>query len=397
MRTRAAAGGCGWLRGGAAGALACAGFRLASARTLCPSVVWRWILTRPKARGASCLMKSRKKERKPAQCESACRREGRAGAGSGVEGWRWRWSRARDRRLQHRVHVARVAQVEQSGGAGRQRPRQRRVRHARRLARRRRRHLQLERLQLGTQRGEPRLVAEDPVVARVAVDGLAHDVDDALVPTREVVVPRVPAAELGVVGPPAAADVTAVQADPHAVGGAADLALPAERAAQRGERLRERRPQVRAGVAHGVVARPAGGTQELTEQMRLINFGLARRRRKKSWVRAPYRELGFRLLFLARMFEPHIGNSGTGNLSSSSFLSVRLVLPDGEPEIGNSDFARPRSSVASSSPPPRAACISGAPAVFACIVLPMCLLRRSLAPWVLVASSPMSGAHQREL
>ena len=235
-------------------------------------------MTSPKARGASCLMKSRKKERKPAQCESACRRrEGRAGAGSRerrggvegwrggrVEGWRWRWSRARDRRLQHRVHVARVAQVEQPGAAGRQRPRQRRVRHARRLARRRRRYLQLERLQLGTQRGEPRLVAEEPVVARVAVDGLAHDVDHALVPTREVVVPRVAAAELGVVGPPAAADVTAVQADPNAVGGAADLALPAERAAQRGERLRERRPEVRAGVAHGVVARPRGGTPELT-------------------------------------------------------------------------------------------------------------------------------------
>ena len=273
------------------------------------------------------MMKSRKKERKPAQCESACRREGRAGAGSGVEGWRWRWSRARDRRLQHRVHVARVAQVEQSGAAGRQRPRQRRVRHARRLARRRRRHLQLERLQLGTQRGEPRLVAEDPVVARVAVDGLAHDVDDALVPTREVVVPRVPAAELGVVGPPAAADVTAVQADPHAVGGAADLALPAERAAQRGERLRERRPQVRAGVAHGVVARPRGGTEltrKATNDLGLIDFGLARRRRKKSWVRAPYRELGFFLLFWPACSSP-ISGTREPQLIFFSFCAPRFA------------------------------------------------------------------------
>ena len=96
---------------------------------------------------------------------------------------------------------------------------------------------------------------------------------------------------------------------------------------------------------------------------------------------------------LARVFEPHIGNSGTS--THLLFFLCASFCQTASPRSGASDFARPRSSVASSSPPPRAACISGTPAVFACTVPPMCLLRCSLAPWVLAASSPMSGAPRR--
>ena len=70
----------------------------------------------------------------------------------------------------------------------------------------------------------------------------------------------------------------------------------------------------------------------------------------------------------------------------SSFCAPRFArrrARDREPQTS----ARPRSSVASSSPPPRAACISGTPAVFACTVLPMCLLR---------PHSPLLGAGRLE-
>ena len=80
----------------------------------------------------------------------------------------------------------------------------------------------------------------------------------------------------------------------------------------------------------------------------------------------------FSLFRPARVFEPHIGNSGTS--THLLFFLCASFCQTASPRSGASDFARPRSSVASSSPPPRAACISGTLAVFACTVLPMCLL-----------------------
>eukprot|EP00966_Prymnesium_polylepis_P026480 611126-Prymnesium_polylepis.2 len=153
-------------------------------------------------------------------------------------------------RLEHRVHVARVAQVGEPRAAGRQSARLSSVQYARLLAHRRR--LQLERGELCAEVGEPGLVAEHPVVAGVAVDGLADDVDDALVScaARDVVVAAVAAAELRVVGLAAAAHVAALETDPHAVGRGADLAGPMERVVQRDERVAARQPDVRAAAAH---------------------------------------------------------------------------------------------------------------------------------------------------
>ena len=54
---------------------------------------------------------------------------------------------------------------------------------------------------------------------------------------------------------------------------------------------------------------------------------------KKSWVRAPYRENFARLFSLGpRVRAPY---RELGNLNSSSLRSVRLVLPEREPEIGS--------------------------------------------------------------
>ena len=64
--------------------------------------------------------------------------------------------------------------------------------------------------------------------------------------------------------------------------------------------------------------------------------------------RAPYEEL-------------HSDVSGTS--SHLLFFLCASFCQTASPRSGASDFARPRSSVASSSPPPRAACISGTPAL----------------------------------
>ena len=90
---------------------------------------------------------------------------------------------------------------------------------------------------LGAETVEPRRRANDPVVAAVAMQGLAHDVEAHAVRLArdEEVVPRMPAAEVWQVGAPATPDVAAGHTHPQPVGGAARLACPQGRVPQHSE------------------------------------------------------------------------------------------------------------------------------------------------------------------
>ena len=122
---------------------------------------------------------------------------------------------------------------------------------------------------------------------------------------------------------------------------------------------------------------------------------------KKSWVRAPYRENFARLFSLGpRVRAPY---RELGNLNSSSLRSVRLVLPEREPEIGSVRL-RSRSIVCcflfpaacpalaphASQELQRSSLASPSPCVFFGLIIRSHSLTRPMGlPVVFAASSPM--------